>query len=229
MDNLQITAHLTTSLGAYDNWSPSLEGILVYRLLEENNLLSPNPTPDQVAETKEFIDLNLPLKQGEIKSDKYWCVSSPCYVLHGESTDKYRKRWDNHENNLDWGKRKPKFLTSEGAEKSYDLPLYTRSTNSISWFVVGNKTRIKEFLQSVTHIQKKRSYGNGEVREWEIGVIYDDYHLWRNGKLMRPIPVRLLDRKLDNPQMIWGWKPPAWLAANKELCYMPKDNVIYVK
>lgn len=229
MDNLQITAHLTTSLGAYDNWSPSLEGILVYRLLEENNFLSPNPTPDQVAETKEFIDLNLPLKQGEIKSDKYWCVSSPCYVLHGESTDKYRKRWDNHENNLDWGKRKPKFLTSEGAEKSYDLPLYTRSTNSISWFVVGNKTRIKEFLQSVTHIQKKRSYGNGEVREWEIGVIYDDYHLWRNGKLMRPIPVRLLDRKLDNPQMIWGWKPPAWLAANKELCYMPKDNVIYVK
>ena len=227
MDNLQITAHLTTSLGAYDNWSPSLEGILVYRLLEENNLLSPNPTPDQVAETKEFIDLNLPLKQGEIKSDKYWCVSSPCYVLHGESTDKYRKRWDNHENNLDWGKRKPKFLTSEGAEKSYDLPLYTRSTNSISWFVVGNKTRIKEFLQSVTHIQKKRSYGNGEVREWEIGVIYDDYHLWRNGKLMRPIPVRLLDQKLDNPQMIWGWKPPAWLAANKELCYMPKDNVIY--
>lgn len=229
MDNLQITAHLTTSLGAYDNWSPSLEGILVYRLLEENNLLSPNPTPDQVAETKEFIDLNLPLKQGEIKSDKYWCVSSPCYVLHGESTDKYRKRWDNHENNLDWGKRKPKFLTSEGAEKSYDLPLYTRSTNSISWFVVGNKTRIKEFLQSVTHIQKKRSYGNGEVREWEIGVIYNDYHLWRNGKLMRPIPVRLLDRKLDNPQMIWGWKPPVWLAANKELCYMPKDNVIYVK
>lgn len=229
MDNLQITAHLTTSLGAYDNWSPSLEGILVYRLLEENNLLSPNPTPDQVAETKEFIDLNLPLKQGEIKSDKYWCVSSPCYVLYGESTDKYRKRWDNHENNLDWGKRKPKFLTSEGAEKSYDLPLYTRLTNSISWFVVGNKTRIKEFLQSVTHIQKKRSYGNGEVREWEIGVIYDDYHLWRNGKLMRPIPVRLLDRKLDNPQMIWGWKPPVWLAANKELCYMPKDNVIYVK
>ena len=229
MDNLQITAHLATSLSTYDNWSPALESILVYRLLEENNLLSPNPTPDQVAETKDFIDLNLPLKQGEIKSDKYWCASSPCYALHGESTDKYRKRWDNHENNLDWGKRKPKFLTSEGAEKSYDLPLYTRATNSISWFVVGNKTRIKEFLQSVTHIQKKRSYGNGEVREWEIGVIYDDYHLWRNGKLMRPIPVRLLDRKLDNPQMVWGWKPPVWLASNKELCYMPKDNVIYVK
>jgi CRISPR type IV-associated protein Csf3 len=227
VDNLQITAHLTTSLGAYDNWSPALEGILVYRLLEENNLLSPNPTPDQVAETKEFIDLNLPLKQGEIKSDKYWCVSSPCYVLHGESTDKYRKRWDNHENNLDWGKRKPKFLTSEGAEKSYDLPLYTRLVSSISWFAVGDKTRIKEFLQSVTHIQKKRGYGNGEVREWEIGVIYDDYHLWRDGKLMRPIPVRLLDQKIDNPQMIWGWKPPVWLASNKELCYMPKDNVIY--
>jgi len=229
VDNLKITAHLATSLGAYDNWSPSLEGILVYRLLEENSLLSPNPTPDQVAETKEFIEQNLPLKQGVIKSEKYWCVSSPCYVLQGEATDKYRKRWDNHENNLDWGKRKPKFLTGEGAEKSYDLPLYTRSINSISWFAVGDKTAIKNLLSSVTHIQKKRSYGNGEVREWEIGIIYDDYHLWRDNKLMRPIPVRLIDRKIDNPQMVWGWRSPAWLAANKELCYMPKDSVIYAK
>jgi len=44
---------------------------------------------------------------------------------------------------------------------------------------------------------------------------------------MRPIPVRLLDVELENPKMIWGWKSPAWLAVNKELCYMPKDNVIY--
>ncbi|MEY3256307.1 MAG: hypothetical protein RLZZ29_1442, partial [Cyanobacteriota bacterium] len=146
--------------------------------------------------------------------------------IKGETTDKYRKRWDNHENNLNWGKRKPQFKTSEGAEKSYDLPLFTRSVTSISWFVVGDKTGIKDLLSTVTHIQKKRSYGNGEIREWEIGITQDDYHLWRDGKLMKPIPVRLID-ELDNPQMVWGWRSPAWLAANKELCYMPKDNIIY--
>ncbi|MFM6345268.1 MAG: hypothetical protein ACKPFK_08985 [Dolichospermum sp.] len=227
MDNLKITAYLSNAIAVYDNWSPSSEGILIYRLLEENNLLSPNPTVEQVAEVQKFIDQNLPVKRGKIKNDFYWCVSSPCYAIKGEQTDKYRKRWDNHENNLNWGKRKPQFKTGEGAEKSYDLPLYTRLIDSISWFVVGDKTRIKELLQTVTHIQKKRSYGNGEVREWEIGIAYDDYHLWRDGKLMRPIPVRLIDQKLDNPQLVWGWKSPAWLATNKELCYMPKDNVIY--
>ena len=227
MQNLKITAHLSTAIGTYDNWSPSLEGILVYQLLEKNNLLSPNPTQQQVADVQEFLRDNLPLKQATLKNESYWCVSAPCYVIKGETTDKYRKRWDNHENNLNWGKRKPQFKTSEGAEKSYDLPLFTRSVTSISWFVDGDKAGIKDLLSTVTHIQKKRSYGNGEIREWEMSITQDDYHLWREGKLMKPIPVRLVDDKLDNPQMVWGWKSPAWLAANKELCYMPKDNIIY--
>lgn len=227
MNNLKVTAYLSTPIGVYDNWSPSLEGLLTYRLLEENNLLSPNPTAEQVAKVQDFLANELPLKQNTIMNDKYFCVSSPCYVVQGEATDKYRKRWDNHENNLNWGKRKPKFLTGEGAEKSYDLPLYTRLTNSISWFVTGDRTKIDALLSPVTHIQKKRSYGNGEVRQWQIEIAYDDYHLWRDDKLMRPMPVKLMPQKIDNPQMIWGWKSPSWLAENKELCYMPKDNVIY--
>lgn len=227
MNNLKVTAYLSTPIGVYDNWSPSLEGLLTYRLLEENNLLSSNPTIQQLAEVQDFLVDELPLKQNTIMNDKYFCVSSPCYVVKSENTDRYRKRWDNHENSLNWGKRKAKFLTGEGVEKSYDLPLYTRLTNSISWFAVGNKDGINALLSSVTHIQKKRSYGNGEIKQWQIEIAYDDYHLWRDDKLMRPMPVRLISQKIDNPQLIWGWKSPAWLAANKELCYMPKDNVIY--
>lgn len=227
MEYLKITAHLATAIGTYDNWSPSLEGILVYKLLEENNLLHPNPTVEQIQQTKDFVQDNLPVKSGRLQDESYKCISAPCYTVIGEQTDKYRKRWDNHENNLNWGKRKPQFKTSEGAEKSYDLPLYVRLTNSISWFVVGDKLGIRKLLESVTHIQKKRSYGNGEIKEWEIGIMYNDYHLWRDGRLMKPIPVRLIDDKLDNPKALWGWRSPAWLAANKELCYMPNDNVIY--
>lgn len=227
MNNLQVTAHLSTAFGTYDDWSPSLEGILIYRLLEENNLLCSNPTQEQVQSVQELLKKELPLKQATLKSEPYWCVSSPCYAIKGEQTDKYRKRWDNHDHSLNWGKRKPQFKTSEGAEKSYDLPLYTRLTDCVSWFVVGDKSGIKELLQTVTHIQKKRSYGNGEIREWEVKPIKEDCHLWLNGKLMKPIPVRLIEQKLDNPQLVWGWKSPAWLAANKELCYMPKDSVIY--
>ena len=227
MQNLIITAHLATGIGTYDNWSPSLEGILVYHLLERNNLLSANPTPQQVQGVQEFLVNNLPLKQAQLKQDYYWCVSSPCYTIKGEATDKFRKRWDSHDYSLNWGKRKPQFKTGEGAEKSYDLPLFIRLVSSISWFVVGDKNKIKDLLSPVTHIQKKRSYGNGEIKEWQIGIAYDDYHLWRDSKLMRPIPVRLLDVELENPKMIWGWKSPAWLAVNKELCYMPKDNIFY--
>ena len=227
MQNLKITAYLSTPIGTYDNWSPSLEGILVYKLLEEHNLLSPNPTPQQVADVQQFLVNRLPLKQVTLKDEPYWAVSAPCYYIKGESIDKFRKRWDTHDRNLNWGKRKPQFKTGEGAEKSYDLPLYTRLVSTISWFLVGDKPAIKRLLSSVTHIQKKRSYGNGEVREWEIGIAYDDYHLWRDDKLIKPMPVRLIEEKLDNPQMQWGWKAPSWLPSNRELCYMPTDNVIH--
>jgi CRISPR type IV-associated protein Csf3 len=229
MDNLKITAYLNNAIAVYDNWSPSIEGLLIYRLLEDNNLLSSNPTKQQTIDAQPFIDTHLPLGQNTISGTAYWCTSSPFYTICSEQTDRYRKRWDAHDNNLNWGKRKPQFKTSEGAEKSYDLPLFTRLTNSISWYVTGDKKAIQSLLNPVVFIQKKRNYGNGQVKQWVVEKIDSDYHLWRNGQLMKPMPVRLISEPTDNPQLIWGWKAPSWLAANKELCYMPKDNVVYVK
>lgn len=227
MANLKITAYLSNSIAVSDNWSPSLEGLLTYRLLDEYNLLSANPTPEQVQESQDFIYQNLPLSLNTLNGESYWCCSSPCYVIKSEHVDRFRKRWDMHDTNLNWGKRKPQFKTSEGAEKSYDLPLYSRLASSLSWYCVGDKIGIQHLLESVTNIQKKRSYGNGDVREWTIDLIYSDYSLWYDDQLMKPIPVRLIDKSLPNPQLIWGWKSPAWLPTNKELCFMPTHNIIY--
>ena len=229
MKNLIVTAFLANAIAVYDNWSPSLEGLLIYRLLEENSLLSPNPTEKQVTEVESFLKTYLPIKEALLSDVPYWAISSPCYLVKSEQIDKYRKRWDSHDRNLDWGKRKQQFKTSEGAEKSYDLPLYTRLVRSINWYLIGDKDGIKQLLESVTHLQKKRSYGNGEVLQWQITQTNNDYHLWHEDKLIKPVPVRLMPHKLDNPQMIWGWKSPSWLPANKELCYMPKDNVVYAQ
>ncbi|MGL4882441.1 MAG: hypothetical protein ACRC8K_15480 [Waterburya sp.] len=210
-----------------DDYSPAIDGLLQYLLLEQLNLLCPNPTPEQVKKMQPIIDTKLPIEQGRIGGEWYWKASSPCYVIRGEQTDRIRKRWDYQESNLDWGKRKPKWNTSEGAEKSYDLPLYLRSVSVITWYVVGNLDGIKSLLNDCTAIGKKPSIGYGQISRWEVEEVSEDWHMWQDGKLMRPIPIECVpqDRPIDIAFLNWGWRPPTWLHSNKVKCAMPMHTV----
>jgi CRISPR type IV-associated protein Csf3 len=238
MQPLKIVATMATSIVVFDDWSPALDSLLEWLILDKLHLTSPNPTPEQVEASRAIVDREMPLAKGEIMGEWYWQISSPCYRIVSEYTDKFRKRWDFHDSNLNWNKRKAKWSTSEGGEKSYDLPLYCRNTPSITWYGVGDREAFPEgvaagianLLQDCTHLGKKRSYGNGQVLRWEVEPIKEDWHLWREGKLMRPMPYRLLfsyPEILNNDPVLmnWGWRPPAWLPSNKEVCVMPKENV----
>lgn len=233
MQPLKITAHLASAIAVYDDWSPSLDSLLEWLLLDRQGITTPNPTPEQVERSRSIVDANLPLEKGSLGGEWYWKVSSPCYTILSEMSDRFRKRWDYQDHNLDWGKRKPKWSTSEGAEKNYDLPLYLRSTHAITWYVVGELLETQELLNGCSSIGKKRSIGNGQVSKWSVHSIKSDWHLWGPlDQLMRPIPYRLLgefDLDVTEPYraslLHWGWRPPAWLHSNKELCLMPTTNV----
>ncbi|MEH2135409.1 hypothetical protein [Nostoc sp.] len=163
MQPLKITAHLGSAIATYDSWSPSLDSLLEWLLLDELNLISPNPTPEQVQATRGTVDDRMPLSKGEIMGEWYWKVSSPCYQIVSEYTDKFRKRWDNHDQNLNWSKRKAKWSTSEVPEKSYDLPLYCRNVENITWYAVGNREAIafhrgSRLLQLISHVAIKNDW-----------------------------------------------------------------------
>ena len=208
MLNIQITAYLSSPFFAYDDWSPSIDSLLEYYWLEERNLLSPNPSPN------DLIIADLPIEKGDISGAWYWKVSAPCYAIKAQTQDRFRKRWDYQESSLNWGKRKPKWSTSEGAEKSYDLPVFLRHTERIDWFAVGNPDEVFKLLLRCSGIGKKRSYGYGQIAKWQVKEIDNDYHLWRNGELMRPIPA---EEWVATGQgvppglaiMRWAWRPPA--------------------
>lgn len=222
---LQITAILNTGIATFNKWSPCLDGLLAFLILEKEQILDPNPTQDQVDKSQKVLTELMPISKGFIGNEWYWKVSSPVFSQGAQYRDRYRKRWDYQEYNLNWGKRKAKWQSSEGGEKNYDLPLECQAIKAISWFAVGDKQSVEELLVYCTHIGKKRSYGNGEVHQWQITEIPEDFHLVREGALMRPIPYRLAGdlglNASNNPLMDWGWRPPAWLSTNQELCLMP--------
>ena len=218
--NLQITAHLSNSIAVYDDWSPQLEGLIVYQLLKEKGIASPNPTTEQVKVNMAVIADSIPFEQWQ---GIYKC-SGPIYKYKTEQTDKFRKRWE-PDGRVNWGKRKAKIDTSQGKEKSYDLPLFLRLTPRIDWFAVGDKTEIERLLKGVTGLGKKRSHGHGQVHLWEVKKIAEDWSLSKNGQLTKPIPAnKYLDLGLIHPCDVvnWGYRPPAWLPENKTLCVMPR-------
>lgn len=225
MDNLQVIAHMANPLVAYDDWSPSLDALLEYMLLDRLNLITPNPTDADAEKNLPLIFDKMPLARPILKDEWYWAVSSPHYIENHQQTSRYRKRWDYQEHHLDWGKKRAKVSGSEGHFKAYDLPRYDREMQTIHWFCVGDANKISDLLQSVTHLGKKRSQGCGQVHKWEVIPFEYDWHLWRGDKLARPMPVNMIDPPQAINMMQWGWRPPTWLATNKTMCFMPTENV----
>ncbi len=225
MDNLQTIAHMASPLVAYDDWSPSLDALLEYVLLDRLNLITPNPTKEDAERNLPLIFEQMPIARKMLNGEWYWAVSSPHYIENHQQTTRFRKRWDYQEHHLEWGKKRAKVSGSEGHFKAYDLPRYDREMQTIHWFCIGDRDRILELLQSVTHLGKKRSQGCGQVHKWEVLPFEHDWHLWRGDKLARPMPVNMIEPPQAINMMQWGWRPPTWLAANKSMCFMPTDNV----
>lgn len=228
MRNLQVTATMATAIAVFDDWSPALDGLLEYLILQRHNRVSPNPTDAEIEATRPLVESEMPLQRAEIGGEWYWATSSPCYRYRVEQSDQFRKRWAPGIDcpPPDWKKRQPKWDTSQGKEKSYDLPLYIRSMPQIHWFCVGDLEAIQDLLNGCAGIGKKRSIGHGQVASWSVSPIDYDYHLLRAGMLMRPIPCELLPpTNMDFSIRNWGWRPPAYHVSNKARCAMPIHTV----
>ena len=229
MEPLKVVAHLGSNLVAFDDYSPSLDGILEYQILDLAGRIVPNPTDKDVEENRPLVWEEMPIARGEIAGDWYWQCSSPCYLYYRESTTHFAKRWTPGTDtpSPDWGKRKPKFNTTQGAEKSFRLPLFVRTAPVITWYVVGDRSYLQSLLNGVTGIGKKRSFGNGLVHRWEVLEHGEDWHLWRQNELMRPIPVSWVDRPTSFAIRRWAFRPPGHLISNATQCAMPVTTAQY--
>ncbi|MFQ3637880.1 MAG: hypothetical protein SNJ57_18810 [Cyanobacteriota bacterium] len=226
---VQITAHLATPMQAYEDWTPSLDALLEWAILDEAGLASANPTPEDVERSRSVVDAAMPLLKAEIGGEWYWAVSSPQYLLLLEQQDRLRKRWDQQEHYLDWQGKRQSWSTSEGHTKSYDLPQYLRTTDRIDWFAVGDLDVLRRWLTvwRCGRLGKKR---RAIVWRWDVQEVQQDWHLMKDGVLMRPIPAESMLPYLpcDFALLNWGWRPPAWLPSNKARCAMPIHSVVKV-
>lgn len=220
---LRITAHLATPIVVNDDFSPNLENLLVYLLLDRHGMACPNPTPADVERSRPIIERYLPLQQGVIGEEWYWQASAPWYFYDWEHQVTIHKRWDKQDQHLDWKGRRRNWSSSEGHTKGYSIILFHRMAHRIDWFCTGEPDRILELLAPCTNLGKKR---RGQVIRWQVQAS-EDHHLWgANGELMKPIPLNCIDRPTNFRIQKWGWREPAWMNENIDTCAMPYQNAV---
>lgn len=223
---LRVTAHLATPIAVYDDFSPNLENLLIFLLLDRVGRANPNPTPEEVDHNQPFIEANLPLQMGTLNGEWYWQASAPWYFYEWEHRVIIHKRWDCQDQHLDWKGRRRIWSTSEGHTKGWNIILFERMAPRLDWYCVGCPNGIRSLLANCNNLTKKR---RGQVIRWEVQEDEADYHLWgAGGQLMKTIPLRCLpaDRPIDFRPMKWAWRPPAHMIENVDDCAMPWQNAI---
>lgn len=218
MQPLRVTAHITTKLSVSDDWSPSLDALLIKLLLDERGLATSNPTPDDVAANQPIIDAAMPISKGSIKGEWYWQTSSPCYLYDADTVETIHRRWDSQGRNLDWQGKRRNWSGSEGHTKAWTVLVPERSTPRIDWYCVGDRAELLRLLPICDALAKKR---RTQVGHWEV-ELWEDWHLYHDDRLMRPMPVELLDTApLSFAIRNWAWRPPTHIPENMAKCAMP--------
>lgn len=219
-ENFKVIAHMNTPIATVDDII--LDSVISCAIVKEK-LKDEYYNGTNKYGTKEEIDNWL----GEIldKEKEVFCTSIG-FGDYLESVTSWAKRFDNKNDDIInfMGKGKKRIDIGGGHFKNYHTPLVLKSFKTITFFVRGNLSKVKYLLENyIFYLGKKGSQGFGEVASWEFEKVENNYSLFKDCAIMRPIPARLCDLdnienyKIQNHAII----PPYWRKDNIELCIMP--------
>lgn len=216
--NLKITAKMGSPIAITENINLDtliLLGALKCKLEEEFYYRQDN-IYCSIEEAKEILS---PILDMELD---VFCASYG-FGNSKEFVTRWSKRFCNKNDNLIMftGKGKQRIETGSGHFKNYHMPLIVRSFKEVIFYARGNKEEIEKALNYVYYIGKKSSQGYGEVREWIIEEIEENFSILDHfGKPMRNIPARLISnldvsKKYEFKEMALY---PPYRRKEKELC-----------
>jgi len=210
---MRVTAYMRSGIVS-DEWFP-LDGILLSQWVRDDLGVRDVTVPGAslLAEPKgePMRGGRMPIKVTHNK-DWYYHCSWAEWGPYVDGTEYWNKRFDNPLADLiEFDGRRGKIDTSAAMYKAYRMPMYYRSALWVRWYLVGDIEKIRYLLATVTHIGKKISQGWGRVAKWEVDEVAEDWSIWRDGKLMRGIPVYNLPKDVRATRRVsYGVRPPYW-------------------
>jgi hypothetical protein len=204
--NIKIVAFLSKVIALNDNWTPALDGLIAYQIMYNCGILKQNPSQDDIKTSIAVIKEKMPIEIGylsESKSSWYYKTSSPFYEIKAKEI----KEFPSASNVKPW-----------------------RVTSCLTWYCRGNIQEVEDILQTMQSIGKYKTFAYSGVKSWLIQEVENDYHLWKNDKLCKPVPYVYLEKdtrifKYDYKCREWGWRCPTALVDNQSRCVMPIHNI----
>ena len=118
---------------------------------------------------------------------------------------------------------KRKINIARGYYRHWALRSVVIAADHCYFYGCGDIDRIAQLLRYLVALGDNTRIGWGTIHSWHIEPTPDDHSLVKDGKAMRPIPVRLLESYNDAVEL--AWKPPYWAADSIELCAPPGAEV----
>lgn len=240
MDALCITASVAGSIALARPEDLALDGILAYQVLRRHfsEEFYHQPDPKEVLkfarlplEMRGMPDERIQgLQTGDIWIDAthqdihpwYWACSRAQIDVKARDTQHWNKRFDTQaalSDHLDFGGRVEKIIIEQGRYKAYHMPLPTLICDKVMWYAYGEMEQIAGLLRDVASLGKKRNYGNGNVLRITITPTLEDYSEWKDGQLMRPLPmIGNFDKVTPLDMQYIAYRAPQWHPANQAMC-----------
>lgn len=220
MRNLKVTAVLQTGQVISSDGFLPLDSILAAEWMRRNY---PDLLLNDGIKTGELIEADLPLKRVEHPKGWYYACSFAQYEKQGEYIAHWHKRFDAAlaEQHIGFGKRRGNVTVKSGRYKNYRMPVVVILADRLEWYCVGDIDGIRDLLNGVLAIGKKRSQGYGMVEEWIVEEWPEDWsEVGPDGKLMRAVH-ELPENVSGARMMMWGVRPPYWFRENQKVMCLP--------
>ena len=92
----------------------------------------------------------------------------------------------------------------------------------ITWYAEGDGERIRQMLEPVQFIGKRRSSGFGEVKQWVVEPDDLDGLVGPFGEPLRPVPVDMFKGDKSGPVVDAARRPAYWNVENRAACFAPQ-------
>lgn len=224
LEPLRIRATLRTPVIA-DRWLP-LDGLLLYQTHRDQCGPQVQTLPGEYSSQMKIATLPLGISNPGRRIWYYQC-SWAQWSNEVEGREHWNKRFDSKLADLvDFGKRRGKVIIEQGRYKAYHMPIFYRAALWIEWYCMGDKAGIEYHLSTMTHIGKKTSQGWGRVIRWEVEPWPEDWSVWRDGQLMRGVPVEEFAKHgwvfpVGTNITNYGVRPSYWKRNNQIMLAMP--------
>lgn len=239
MVSMRVRAHLAGGIAQAAPWGIALDGLLASQMwaVEKAAKRAAGQLHVRAMEVACPPDLDLPLARC-IPGEGPWHWAATCAQPDQPPGRIDVRTWTgrvDHRALEQTADRLPKIISArQGRYRSRRMPLLVTPCAAVSWSAVGHPDRIRDLVEPITSIGKKRAAGEGHVLRWEITELSDldpaiAAHLHHDSTLGRPTPASCRERAatltgqppIDGGRGRAGIRPPYMHPSRQHDLYLP--------